>query len=87
MNQLLIGALLPVGISAVFALWAAFLKRENTYKWGMTVGKSLSLLLGQKIRGGGSYEKNEHQIQSTLYDFASGVIDGMDTDDDRKWKN
>jgi len=87
MKGLILGALLPVGISTVFAMWTAFLKRETTYKWGMAAGKALSLLLGQKIRGGDSYEKNEHKIQSTLYDFTSGVIDGMDADDDIAWKN
>ena len=85
MNQLLIGALLPVGISALFALWTAYLKRETTYKWGLALGQALSRFLGQKVKGGNSYEKNENKIQTTLYDLTRGVIDGMDKDDDNKW--
>jgi len=87
MEQLLLGALLPVSASAIFALWATILKREKTYKWGLNFGKAFSRLLGQKIFGGDSYEKNEHKIQSTLYDLTSGIIDGMDADDSVKWKH
>jgi hypothetical protein len=86
MNQILAGALLPVAFTAVFAVWGAVLKRETTYKAGISAGKALSFLLGQKAKGGGSYEKNEDKIQTTIYDFSRGVIDGMDSDDDEKWK-
>lgn len=86
MNQLLIGALLPVGISALFALWNALLKREKTYKWGIALGQTLSKFLGQKVKGGKTYEKNEARIQTTLYDFTRGIIDGMDKDDEESWQ-
>ena len=85
MNDLLIGALIPVGFSAIFALWTSFMKRETTYKWGVIVGSALSTFFGQKVKGGKAYEKNESKIQTTIYDFSQGIIDGMDSDDDDKF--
>ena len=85
MNQLIFGALLPVGFSAVFALWTALVKRETTYKWGYVLGSAMSALLGQKVKGGKTYEKNEGKLQATIYDFSRGIIEGMDKDDDEKW--
>jgi len=85
MSQLLIGALIPVAFTAVFAIWGTVMKRESTYKAGIGAGKTLSFLLGQRVKGGGSYEKNEDKIQTTIYDFSRGVIDGMDSDDGDKW--
>lgn len=86
MNQILLGALIPVAFTAVFAVWGAAMKRESVYKTGVSAGKMLSVLFRQKVKGGASYEKNEDKIQTTIYDFSRGVIDGMDADDDEKWK-
>jgi len=86
MNELIVGALIPVGFSAVFALWTAVMKRETTYKWGYVLGSALSAFLGQKVKGGKAYEKNEVKLQSTIYDFSRGIIEGMDKDDDEKWE-
>ena len=85
MNELIIGALIPVGFSTIFALWTAVMKREATYKWGFVIGSALSVFLGQKVKGGKAYEKNEGKLQSTIFDFSRGIIEGMDKDDEEKW--
>jgi len=86
MNELIVGALIPVAFSTVFALWTAVMKRETTYQWGFVLGSALSGLLGQKVKGGNTYEKNEGKLQSTIYDFSRGIIEGMDKDDDQMWE-
>jgi len=86
MNTILLGALIPVGFSAIFAIWTSVMKRETTYKWGVTIGAVLSAFVGQKVKGGSSYEKNEGKLQTTIYDFSRGIIDGMDKDDDDKFE-
>lgn len=84
MKDILIGALLPLGISGIVAILGMVLKRENTYKWGITVGKILSPFFGKA--GKKQYEKFEGTFQTTIYDFCMGIIKGLDADDETKWK-
>ena len=84
MKGILIGALLPLGISGLFAVLGLILKRKNTHKWGVVVGKMLSPFFGKADKK--QYEKFEGTVQTTIYDFCMGVIEGLDTDDEIKWK-
>lgn len=84
MKELLFGALIPVGISGLFAILGILLKRENTHKWGVAAGKILSPFFGKA--GKKQYEKFEGTMQTTIYDFFIGVIEGLDADDEVKWK-
>jgi hypothetical protein len=85
MNNIIIGALFPMAISALFGALTILLKRENTHKWGFAIGRVLSPFFGRKT-GKEAYEKFEGRFQTTIYDFCLGVIEGLDADDELKWK-
>jgi len=56
----------------ISALIIAFLPRKRVYNFGYFCGKKASTWLRQKIG-----KQAEKRIESTLFDFTSGLIDGL----------
>ena len=84
MSNFIIGILTPLGASALFAVLTMLLKREKTHDCGLAIGKFMSPFFGGKL--GAKYDKFEGTLQTTIYDFAMGLIEGLDVDDEVKWK-
>jgi len=78
-SLILHGAIGAVGVPVVLYLFGLLLSRKTTHAFGFKIGK-LTSGFGQK-KVGGSWDKIESRIQTTIQDFVDGVKDGLDSDD------
>ena len=69
-----------VGLPVVFGLWNLFLSREKTEAMGYKCGVAISKLFNQKL-GKKSGERLEDKFQTSLADFMTGMMKGLDSDD------
>ena len=79
MWRVVLGIFVGGGLPAIIAL---FLPRKKVYALGEKLGIMASRLLRQKLGKPG-----ENAIETTMIDFASGLMDGLRKDNERKVKS
>ena len=79
MWKIALGIFLGGGLPAIIAL---FLPRKKVYGLGEKLGIMASRLLRQKLG-----KPSENAIETTVIDFASGLMDGLRKDNERKVKS
>jgi hypothetical protein len=75
-TPIIYGAIGAVGVPMAGFIWQAFLKRENTFKWGRWCGAFLSKVLQQRL-GAKIGDEVEGRFATTLQDFVDGVKEGL----------